>query len=264
LTLNEINGGVYAFRAPRIFEILQGVRPSASGEIYLTEAVRLLLEAGGRVEAARVNEEAEAYGVNSRRDLVSASNFLRWRVLEGHMAAGVTIVDPSSVYIEEGVEIGRDTVILPYTVIQRGVKIGARCRIGPFARLRGGTALADETEIGNFVELKSTRAGRGSRAKHLAYLGDAVLGEKVNIGAGTITANYDGRSKHATVIEDGAQTGCNTVFVAPVRMGRGAKTGAGAVVPRGRDIAAGQVVVGVPARPLKKAARRKTPKRSRR
>lgn len=256
--INEINGGAYGFRAPAIFEILSRVGPSAKGEYYLTDAVRLILEQGGRVEAARVSNPAEAWGVNARRDLVTVSNYLRWQLLEAHMRNGVTIVDPSSVYIEDGVSIGRDTIVYPYTVLQRGVTIGARCKVGPFARLRGNTTLADETEVGNFVEIKSSRLGRRSRAKHLTYLGDATLGEGVNIGAGTITANYDGHSKNPTMIEDEVQTGCHTVLIAPVRLGRGAKTGAGSVVLRGRDVPPGELVVGVPARAVrsKKAAKK--------
>jgi bifunctional UDP-N-acetylglucosamine pyrophosphorylase/glucosamine-1-phosphate N-acetyltransferase len=256
--ISEINGGAYGFRAPAVFETLSRVQPSSKGEYYLTDAVRLILERGGRVEAARVTNPAEAWGVNTRRDLVTVSNYLRWELLEAHMRNGVTIVDPSSVYIEDGVSIGRDTIVYPYTVLQRGVTIGARCKIGPFARLRGDTTLADEAEIGNFVEVKSSRLGRRSRAKHLSYLGDATLGSQVNIGAGTITANYDGRAKHPTTIEDEVQTGCHTVLIAPVRVGRGAKTGAGSVVLRGQDVAPGEVVAGVPARALrsKKAAKK--------
>ncbi|HLG41899.1 MAG TPA: NTP transferase domain-containing protein, partial [Planctomycetota bacterium] len=127
VTINEINGGAYAFEAPRIFDILSKVTSSAKGEYYLTDAVRLILEGGGKVEAARVTNPAEGWGVNSRRDLVSVANYLRWQILEEHMKNGVTVVDPSSVYIEDGVTIGRDTTVFPYTVLQRGVKIGARC-----------------------------------------------------------------------------------------------------------------------------------------
>jgi bifunctional UDP-N-acetylglucosamine pyrophosphorylase/glucosamine-1-phosphate N-acetyltransferase len=258
LSLNEINVGVYCFKAPEIFDTLEKVEPSASnGEIYLTDAARLILEAGGGVEGIHVADPTEAAGINSRKDLAAVTNFLRGQVLAAHMENGVTIVDPATVYIEEGVTIGRDTILYPFVMLQKGVRIGKRCRIGPFARLRGQADLADETEIGNFVEVKSSRIGAGSKAKHLAYLGDAVLGEGVNIGAGTITANYDGRSKHTTTIEDRASTGCNTVFVAPVRMGAGSKTGAGTIIPRGQDVAPDDVVVGIPARSIKKKVKQK-------
>ncbi|MBI2919877.1 MAG: hypothetical protein HYY18_02200, partial [Planctomycetes bacterium] len=188
-----------------------------------------------------------------RRDLVAAANFLRWKNLERLMDAGVAIIDPSTTYIEEGVEVGTDTVILPYTVIRRGVKIGNHCEVGPFSHLRPGTVLEDGAEIGNFVEVKNSRIGAHSKAKHLSYLGDATLGSRVNIGAGTITANYDGVNKHPTVIGDGASTGSHTVLVAPTTLGKGAKTGAGAVVAK-KSVPAGETWVGVPARPLKSGA----------
>jgi bifunctional UDP-N-acetylglucosamine pyrophosphorylase/glucosamine-1-phosphate N-acetyltransferase len=141
--------------------------------------------------------------------------------------------------------IGQDAVILPFSVIEHDVVVGAHCEVGPFAHLRPGTVLDEHAEIGNFVEVKKSRVGPHSKAKHLTYLGDATLGAHVNIGAGTITANYDGTNKHATAIADGASTGSNTVLVAPVKLGKGSKTGAGAVVLH--DVPAGAVVVGVPA-----------------
>ncbi len=252
----ESNSGEYVFRAPAVFEALRKVKPdNKKGELYLTDALAVLVAGGRTVDACRSLNPNEIYGINSRRDLVAATNFLRWRVLERHMDLGVTIVDPSTTFIEEDVTIGADTVIQPFTVIRRGVTIGSRCEVGPFAQLRAGTVLEDEAEIGNFVEVKKTRVGMHSKAKHLSYLGDAVLGAHVNIGAGTITANYDGVGKHQTIVEDGVHTGSNTVLVAPVRVGKGATTGAGAVVLRG-EVPAGATVVGVPARPL---ARKKPP-----
>lgn len=251
--INEVNAGGYCFRAPEIFETLSRIEPNnARGEYYLTDAVALLLQNGGRVEACRVSNPAEAFGVNRRRDLVMISNYLRWQVLERLMDNGVTIVDPSTTYIEPEAVIGPDTVIFPYVVIHNGVVIGRKCEIGPFAHLRAGTYLEDGVQIGNFVEVKNTRIGPNSRAKHLTYLGDAVLGRDVNIGAGTITANFDGKEKHRTVIQDGAQTGSNTVLVAPVTLGKNSKTGAGAVVTKNTKVADGDVVAGVPARSLKK------------
>jgi bifunctional UDP-N-acetylglucosamine pyrophosphorylase / glucosamine-1-phosphate N-acetyltransferase len=249
--ISEVNSGAYVFKAPDLFEALREVKPdNKKGELYLTDVLKLLLARGKTVDAVRSTQPAEIYVINSRRDLVSATNFLRWKVLEQHMDAGVTIVDPSTTFIEEDVEIGPDTVIEPFTVIRRDVKIGRGCEVGPFAQLRPGTVLDDGAEIGNFVEVKKSRVGKHSKAKHLSYLGDATLGANVNIGAGTITANYDGKNKHATLIEDGAQTGSNTVLVAPVKLGKGAKTGAGAVVVRG-EVAPGAVVAGVPARAIR-------------
>lgn len=248
----ESNSGAYVFKAPGVFTALRELRPdNRQGELYVTDVLGMLAGRRKGVDSCRSLNPTEIYGINTRRDLVAATNFLRWKILEGHMDGGVTVVDPSTTYIEGDVTIGTDTVVHPFSVIRRGVVIGKHCEVGPFTHLRPGTVLEDHSEIGNYVEVKKSRVGRRSKAKHLTYLGDATLGADVNIGAGTITANYDGVRKHETVIEDGAQTGSNTVLVAPVRLGRGAKTGAGAVVRPG-EVAAGAVVVGVPARPLKK------------
>jgi bifunctional UDP-N-acetylglucosamine pyrophosphorylase/glucosamine-1-phosphate N-acetyltransferase len=165
------------------------------------------------------------------------------------MDAGVTIVDPSTTFIEEDTIIGPDTVILPYTVIEHDVTIGKGCEVGPFSHLRPGAVLDDGAEVGNFVEVKKSRIGPNSKAKHLTYLGDATLGAGVNVGAGTITANYDGKNKHATIIGDGVHIGSNTVLVAPVKLGKNVTTGAGAVVLH--DVADNDTVVGVPARSLR-------------
>jgi bifunctional UDP-N-acetylglucosamine pyrophosphorylase/glucosamine-1-phosphate N-acetyltransferase len=251
-TINEVNAGAYSFRAPQIFDTLARIRPeNAKNEYYLTDAVALLLKARKKIQAVRVNNVAEAMGVNSRKDQVAVQNYLRWKIVERHMENGVAILDPSTVYIEDDVAIGRDSTIEPFTVIHRGVRIGNGCHVGPFSHLRAGSVLSDGAEIGNFVEIKNSRIGPRSRAKHLSYLGDATLGGDVNIGAGTITANYDGRAKHATRIEEGASTGSNTVIVAPARLGRHSRTGAGAVILAGSELPEGATAVGVPARILK-------------
>jgi bifunctional UDP-N-acetylglucosamine pyrophosphorylase/glucosamine-1-phosphate N-acetyltransferase len=181
---------------------------------------------------------------------------MRERILAAHMASGVEIRDPRTTWIDRGVTIGRGTRVLPSTVIERDVTIGAGCEVGPFSHVRPGTVLEDGAEIGNFVETKMARVGRRTKAKHLTYLGDAVIGADVNIGCGTITANYDGKKKHVTVVEDGVHIGSGTVLVAPVRVGKGATTGAGAIVTARRNVAAGDVVVGVPARSLRKGVAR--------
>ena len=154
-------------------------------------------------------------------------------------------------------EIGRDTVILPYTVIQSGVRVGRGCEVGPFTHLRVGTVMEEGSEVGNFTEVKKGLIGKRTKAKHLSYLGDVKIGADANIGAGTIVANYDGRKKHLTVIGDRAFVGSGSVLVAPVKIGAGAITGAGAVVTRNHDVPNGGVVVGVPARPLKKKKKRR-------
>ena len=169
------------------------------------------------------------------------------------MEAGVTIVDPSTTHIEVGVTIGMDTTVHPFTVIRRGVTIGPACEIGPFCQLRPGTSLAENVKVGNFVEVKNSEIGAGSKASHLAYVGDGTVGRNVNLGAGTIFANYDGREKHRTTVKDNAFVGCGSVLVAPVTIGRNSVTGAGAVVLRNRDVPDGQTVVGVPARNLKES-----------
>ncbi|MCH7483827.1 MAG: hypothetical protein IIA90_01615 [Chloroflexi bacterium] len=183
-------------------------------------------------------------------------------------AEGVTIVDPATTYIEAGIEIGAGSVIRPNTTISGDSAIGERCRIGPnaviedsrldddvmvgpFCHLRGGAHIESGVELGNFVEVKASRIGRGTKSHHFSYIGDADVGENVNIGAGTVTCNYDGENKHRTVIEDGAFIGSDTMLVAPVRIGRGAGTGAGSVVTK--DVADGEQVAGVPAKRLKKS-----------
>lgn len=250
--IRECNSSHYVFRTPALFEALREVKPdNRKGELYLTDALGILVAKGRSVEACRAADPMEIRGINTRRDLAEATDLRRRRILEGHMQAGVTIVDPFSTYIEEDVSIGPDTVIFPFTVIRRGVIIGRGCEVGPFTHLRSGTVLEDGAEVGNFVEVKNSRIGRHTKAKHLSYLGDAVLGEKVNVGAGTITANYDGKRKHPTILEDGVHLGANTTLVAPVKVGKGAQTGAGAVVTRG-EVPPGALWVGVPARPIRR------------
>lgn len=250
--IQEVNSGFYGFRAPEIFELLSKVKSNnEKGEYYITTIIDLLTSKGKKVDSLRLQDPRESYGVNTRHDLVICSNVIRWRILESHMENGVTVVDPSTTFIEQNVEIGQDTVINPYTVIRYNVRLGRGCKIGPFAHLRPGTTLEDYCEIGNFVEVKNSKIGRKSRAKHLSYLGDALLGQNVNIGAGTITANYDQGKKNKTVIEDGGSTGCNTVLIAPVKMGKNSKTGAGTIVPKNKNIPDNDVVVGVPAKSIK-------------
>ena len=164
------------------------------------------------------------------------------------MLQGVTIVDPQTTYIDADVKIGRDTVIRPLTVIEKDVQIGSRCLIGPFCRLRPGTKIADGVEIGNFTEVSRTHIKESSLMKHFGFLGDARVGSKVNIGAGTVTANYDGKNKNITTIADEAFIGSDSILVAPVKIGTKAVTGAGAVITSGHNVPDGKVAVGIPAR----------------
>lgn len=257
--IQEINAGHCCWQAETLWQALAAVQPSrVTGEWYLTDALRWVVAAGeGAVATVAAIEPAEAWGVNTLAELAQVQTALRWRLLAEHLRRGVRIVDPATTYIDAGARIGRDTVIEPCTVLAGDVVIGRGCRIGPFARLRPGARVADGTRIGNFVELVRTRVGRGVRVNHMTYLGDTTVGDQTNIGAGTITANFDGTHKHPTRIGAHSFIGSDTVLVAPVRVGNNAVTGAGTVVPRGHHVRPGQIVVGVPARPLVKRSARK-------
>lgn len=264
-TIAEVNAGLYAFDAAVLPATLRRLRSGNSqGEFYVTDVPRLLRNEGAPVGAVRVLEPEVVAGVNTLSELASAGAAMRARVLECFLAAGVEVADPSTTFIAADASIGAGTRIEPFTVVEGGVRIGRGCSVGPFARLRKGTVLEDGAVVGNFVEVKASRLGRNSRARHLTYLGDADVGHDVNVGAGTITCNYDGRRKHGTVIGDGAFLGSGTLLVAPVTVGRGGRTGAGAVVLPKEGVPPGGTSVGVPARVLgggKAAPGRKAPKR---
>jgi bifunctional UDP-N-acetylglucosamine pyrophosphorylase/glucosamine-1-phosphate N-acetyltransferase len=250
--VDEVNAGSYCFDAAALRDVLPRLADrNAQRELYLTDAVELLAAAGRGAHACLADDPEEALGVNSLTELAVAREVMQHRILVAHLERGVLIEDPASTYIEHGAEIAPEARILPFTVIRRGVRIGAHCEVGPFAHLRAGTVLHDHAEIGNFVEVKNTTVGARTTAKHLTYLGDAAIGADANIGAGTITANYDGKHKHRTELADRVFVGSGTVFVAPARAGAGASTGAGAIVTRDSDIPAGDVWVGVPARSLR-------------
>ena len=252
LAIDEINAGFYCFDSEALRPALNGLQPNnAQGELYLTDAVASCKGRAADLPTLEAAEASEITGVNSLADLAIARQWMQERILLEHLGNGVLIVDPASTWIEHGVQIGADTKILPCTVIGTGCVVGRHCEVGPFAHLRAGTVLEDGAEIGNFVEAKKTRMGAGAKAKHLTYLGDATIGAKANIGAGTITANYDGVHKHETKIGARAFIGSGSVLVAPSQVGDDAMTGAGAIVTRGTTIGASEIWVGVPAKKLK-------------
>ena len=280
LAITELNVGVYCFQADWLWSHVTHIPLSfPKQEYYLTDLIGMAVDEGQQVEAVVVHDRLETMGINTRVHLAEAERELRRRINERWMLDGVTIVDPTTTYIEGEVTIGQDTVIWPNTYIQgktsigeaciigpntiiEHCEIGNRCRIqasvlehavmeddadiGPFGHLRRGGRLCQGAHMGNFGELKNATLGPGAKMGHFSYLGDTEAGPEVNIGAGTITCNYDGIRKHRTVIEAGAFIGSDTMLVAPVRVGRGAKTGAGSVVTH--DVPDGAVVYGVPAR----------------
>lgn len=251
--IKEVNTGMAVFDKKKLYLALKQVKANnRKKEYYLTDIIGILYKDGGLIEEVKIGDINEAWGVNSRADLVKANQIMQERINQKIMESGVTIIDGRSTFISFGVEIGEDSVIYPFTVIEKNVKIGKRCVIGPFVHLREGTRLKDNVLVGNFVEIVRSTIDSQTLAKHFAYLGDARIGRAVNIGAGTVTANFDGQKKNLTVIKDKAFIGSDTVLVAPVKVGKAATTGAGTVVCKGKDVADQSVVVGVPARPLKK------------
>jgi len=278
--ITELNPGFYCFDIPSLLPALdQLTTRNAQGEYYLTDVPEILRRAGQKVGTVFHADEAELQGINTRVELAASWKRLRLEILNRLMLEGVSIVDPDSTYIDDGVEIGRDTVIHPQVIIEGTSRVGERCEIhswshltnvqigdeckvqnscviidskltarnsvGPFAHLRMQAELGEEAVIGNFVEVKKSRLGRKTKSMHLSYLGDATIGERVNIGAATVTCNYDGKQKHPTIIEDDVKIGSDTMLVAPIRVGRGAVSGAGSVITK--DVPPETLVAGVPA-----------------
>lgn len=262
--IRELNVGVYCFEANWLWEHIDQVPVSPKGEYYLTDLVAMAVSEGRAVQAVALDDPDEALGINSRVHMAEAEAALRQRVNRALMLAGVTLLDPATTYIHPTVQIGIDTVIGPNTSITGQTVIGEGCVIrpntviedatledhvdvGPFAHLRKGAYLESGVHMGNFGEVKNSRLRRGAKMGHFSYIGDGDIGEETNIGAGTITANYDGKAKHKTVIGNHVLIGSDTMLVAPVTVGDGARTGAGSVVTK--DVPPGGLVYGVPARP---------------
>ena len=251
--IKEINTGLVCFNKDKLFAALKYVRPNnRKKEYYLTDVIGIIYKQGGLIDSVKALDIDEVLGINSRQELARANKIMQKRINEELMQKGVTIIDPDSTFIAYGTKIGSDSIIYPFTVIAKDVKIGKRCLIGPFAHLREGSALENDVVAGNFLEVVRSKIRSKTIAKHFAYLGDSRIGRLVNIGAGTVTANFDGKQKNITVIKDKALIGSDTILVAPVKIGKGAKTGAGTVVTKHRDVADNTVVVGVPAKLLKK------------
>ena len=257
--IKEVNPSFYAFRWPALRKVLGRItNNNAKKEYYLTDAVELLIGSGEKAVAVATAQPEEVEAVNSREDLAHVASLMRRRILKALMAAGVTIEDPATTYVDGNVTVGQDTIIGPCTVIRGPASIGRNCRVGPLAHLRPGTVLEDGAEAGTFVETKNARLGANVCARHLAYLGDADVGPRTNIGCGTITANSDREGKkHRTKIGADASIGAGTVLVAPTEVGDGAQTGAGSVVTKAHPVPPGETYAGVPAKPLKATRKRR-------
>lgn len=280
LAIREVGVSIYCFEPHALFEALDRLTTdNAQGEYYLTDVPAIMRQQGKKVGLLCHSNAEEVLGVNTRIELADLERKLRERKLRDLMLSGVTIIDPSTTHIHQDVQIGQDSVIHPQVIIEGTSRIGVGCVvqswtrlqnvsigdgvtirnscviedsairngaiIGPFSRLRAGAEIGEEARIGNFVEVKKSKIGRGTKASHLTYLGDATLGERVNIGAGTVTCNYDGVRKNKTVIEDDVKIGSDTMLVAPIVVGRGSVTGAGSVVTK--DVPPDSLAVGVPA-----------------
>ena len=249
--IKEINTGIIAFRKKSLANNLKYIRPNnRKKEYYLTDLISILAQKDYLVDGLKAEDVQEALGINTRAELAKANSIMQKRINELFMLDGVTIIDPKSTFINFGTKIGQDTVIYPFTVIESDVKIGKRCLVGPFAHLREAVQLADDVTAGNFIEMVRAKIGTKTFIKHFSYIGDSSVGSCVNIGAGTVTANFDGCKKNYTFIKDKVNIGSDTIIVAPAKIGRSAVTGAGAVVTK--NIPDNTIVVGVPARILNK------------
>lgn len=250
-SLREVNSGIYAFNKSVLFENLKEIRKNEKkGEYFFTDIIEILYQKSIFAGSYLLTNNDEILGINSRRELAMAEKILNTRAIERFMANGVNILDPQSTFISDNVKIGKNTLIYPFTFIEKNVIIGSHCRLGPFIHLREGTRIDNGVGLGNFVEICRSKVGKASRIKHFSYIGDAAIGTDVNIGAGTVVANYNGKTKNKTKIGNSAFIGSDSVLVAPINIGNHAVTGAGSVVRS--NVKAKTVVVGVPAKFLKK------------
>jgi len=247
----EVNSGIYLFDRKTLFSNLGKItKNKKKGEYYLTDIIEILYNQGIAVDSYMLESDEEILGINTQKDLHLAEKIMRSRLLEQYIDKGVRIIDPETTFIEEGVKIGKNTVIFPFTFIGKGAIIGANCFLGPFIHVRGNSRVNNNTHLGNYVEVNRSVIGKNVKMKHFGYLGDTSVEDDVNIGAGTVVANYDGKRKYKTHIGKEAFIGSDTILVAPVKVGKKAATGAGCVVTK--DVKAGTVVVGVPAKVLKR------------
>ena len=247
----EVNSGIYCFKRKALGENLSRIKKNKrKKEYFLTDIVEILYSRGEKLDTYFLDRAEEILGINNQRDLWKVNKLMRQKMLEELVTKGVKVIDPEVTFVEAGVKIGKNTIIYPFTFIEKGAIIGNNCSLGPFVRIRGNSSIGDNTQVGNFLEINRTQVGKKVRIKHFGYLGDTRIADRVNIGAGTVVANYDGKSKQKTDIEEGAFIGSDTVLVAPIKVGKGAVTGAGSVVTK--NVEPNTVVVGVPARKLKK------------
>lgn len=251
--INEINAGVYCFKAGELYKTLGKIKSeNKKKEFYLTDIIEIFSSEGFKIETVSTDDKFEALGINTREDLAEANELMRRRILNRHIASGATIVNPQMTFIYPDVAIGKDSVIYPFSVIENDVVIGKNCSIGPFCHIRSGTKIEDGVVLGNFVEVSRAKIDKATLVKHFSFLGDAQIGKKVNIGAGVVTANFDGKNKNISKIDDEAFIGSDTILVAPIKVGKKAITGAGAVVTKNKDVPSGKIAIGVPARIVEK------------
>ena len=252
--IREVNVGVYVFkRSSNLERELESIKPKGNKkEKYLTEIFPNYNKKGLKTLTLKIKDISEGLGINSRKDLIEANKVLYKRNSDKHIFKGVSIFSPENTFIERDVIIGRDTVIYPFAYIGSGVRIGKSCIIGPSCRIRGSSKIGNNVKVGNFAEISRSNIGSGSKVKHFSYIGCTSIGKNVNIGAGTVVANYDGKKKHNTIIGDNAFIGSNTTLIAPVKIGKSVITGAGSVVTRNSNVADNSIIVGVPAKIIKR------------